>query len=221
MKYRRIFVIILVLAAIGGASYLLGWSSVFTVKQVIVLGAPNPSEAFVIRKSIPLGDKMARLQGKVISHSLEKYTWLDHSEITRNWFKGVVMVHVWTRTPVAQFQGHLIDGSGAIFDLPSVDYKALPTIVGLNRVSAKFAAGVLMALPADVKDSVRSVDVKGSDTAVLSIFDPYTHSVLTLVWGDTSNMLLKEEVYKALIALPENSKIIKMDVSAPHAPIVK
>jgi hypothetical protein len=45
--------------------------------------------------------------------------------------------------------------------------------------------------------------------------------VLTVAWGDLTNMSLKVQVFQALIALPENSKITEIDLSAPHAPIVK
>jgi hypothetical protein len=41
------------------------------------------------------------------------------------------------------------------------------------------------------------------------------------LWGTNSDLNLKIKVYEALIALKENSKIVTVDVSAPHAPIVK
>jgi hypothetical protein len=40
-------------------------------------------------------------------------------------------------------------------------------------------------------------------------------------WGSNSENELKLEVYRALIALPENADIKRVDVSAPQAPIVK
>ena len=45
--------------------------------------------------------------------------------------------------------------------------------------------------------------------------------MITLVWGSNSDLNLKIKVYEALVALKENSKISLIDVSAPHAPIVK
>jgi hypothetical protein len=44
---------------------------------------------------------------------------------------------------------------------------------------------------------------------------------LEIRWGTDSENELKLKVYKALIALPENAEIKRVDVSAPHAPIVK
>jgi hypothetical protein len=44
---------------------------------------------------------------------------------------------------------------------------------------------------------------------------------LLVQWGSLEELALKVRVYKALLALPENKSINKIDLSAPHAPIVK
>ena len=206
---------------IVSAAYVLGWSSLFTVKQVVVVGAPNPSEAFAIEHSVHLGDKMARLESQNLARSLQKYTWLDHSNISRNWLKGIVRVHVWTRTPIAQFQSHLVDTDGVVFDLPSADTSHLPSITGTSGASAKFAAYILNGLPDELRMQVLAILVHGSDSAILSIKNPTLKRVLTVAWGDQTNMSLKVQVFQSLVALPENSKITEIDLSAPHAPIVK
>lgn len=211
----------IVFIVIVSAAYVLGWSSLFTVKQVVVVGAPNPSEAFAIQHSVHLGDKMARLESQTMARSLQKYTWLDHSNISRNWFKGIVTVHVWTRTPIAQFQTHLVDTDGVIFDLPSADASNLPSITGASEASAKFAVNILNGLPDQLRMQVMAILVRGSDSAILSMRNPTLKRVLTVAWGDQTNMSLKVQVFQALIALPENSKITEVDLSAPHAPIVK
>lgn len=203
------------------AAYVLGWSSLFTVKQVVIVGAPNASEAFVIERMVHVGDKMARLESQGLTRSLQKYTWLDHSRINRNWLKGIVTVRVWTRTPIAQFQGHLVDAAGVVFDLPSIDTSHLSNITGPNFTSATSAVKLLTSLPAQLRSQVISIDMHGNDLANLSINDPTLKRALTVVWGDQSNMSLKVQVYQTLVALPENAKITMVDISAPHAPIVK
>lgn len=203
------------------AAYILGWSSLFIVKQVVVMGSPNPSESYVIQHSIPLGGQMARLESQGISKSLKSYTWLDHSQVSRNWIKGIVTVKVWTRTPIAQFQNHLVDSNGVVFDLPSVDTTRLPIITGTSVESAKLAVKILTELPASIRVRVQRILVHGSESANFVIADSTLKRALTVAWGDETNMALKVKVYQALIALPENSKIHEIDLSAPHAPIVK
>lgn len=214
-------VIAILFIALVSAAYVLGWSSLFTVKHVVVVGAPNPAEAFAIEQSIPIGEKMARLESQGVGKSLKGYTWLDHSSVRKDWLKGIVTIHVWTRTPIAQFQSHLMDASGAVFDLPSVDVLGLPTITAPNEVSAQVAVKILAALPESMRSHVRNIAIHGSDSAVLTLLETSLKRVLTVVWGDEKNMALKVQVYQALLALPENSKIHLIDLSAPHAPIVK
>lgn len=221
MHTRSRMALAIAFIVIVSAAYVLGWSSLFTVKQVVVLGAPNPTEAFVIEHSVHVGDKMARLESQSLAKSLQKYTWLDHSSVSRNWLKGIVTVHVWTRTPIAQFQTHLVDNEGVIFDLPSFDTSHLPSISGTSSASAKFAVTILTGLPTQLRSQVLAILVHGSESAILSIKNPTLKRVLTVAWGDQTNMSLKVQVYQALVALPENSTITKIDLSAPHAPIVK
>jgi cell division protein FtsQ len=44
---------------------------------------------------------------------------------------------------------------------------------------------------------------------------------LRVVWGAGTQIELKLKVYKALLALPENARIKKMDLTDPYSPIVK
>ena len=44
---------------------------------------------------------------------------------------------------------------------------------------------------------------------------------LMVIWGSDIEIDLKLKVYKALVALPENSKVMKIDLTEPRSPIVK
>jgi hypothetical protein len=44
---------------------------------------------------------------------------------------------------------------------------------------------------------------------------------ITLRFGGADDVALKVKVFNALMALEENKKVSAIDVSAPHAPIVK
>ncbi len=215
------FAALLVLTLLGSASYVLGWSTLLSVKKIVVVGAPNPSEGFAIQHNFRIGEKMARLESHKIGKALKAYTWLDHASISRNWLKGIVTVRVWTRTPIAQFQSHLVDQNGVVFDLPNIDTTHLPIITGTNSTSAKFATDLLSALPPMMRTQISDILVRDLDWAILTIADPSRNRNLSVVWGDLAETSLKVKVYQALIALPENVKITYIDVSAPHAPIVK
>jgi hypothetical protein len=63
------------------------------------------------------------------------------------------------------------------------------------------------------------VKVRSSGDLVLEVDNAGKN--LEIRWGSDNDNELKLKVYKALIALPENASIKRVDVSAPHAPIVK
>jgi hypothetical protein len=63
--------------------------------------------------------------------------------------------------------------------------------------------------------------VKVRSTGALVLITQNKGKNIEIRWGSDSENELKLKVYKALIALPENAKIKRVDVSAPTAPIVK
>jgi cell division protein FtsQ len=224
-KTKKLIVAVLLVATISTAAYLLGWSAVFTVKHINVLGAPTSVEANIVEQTsqIALGEKMARLEPRVVSSLLQKVIWLDHSTVTRDWFNGSIVIRVWQRVPVATFQGQLIDATGNIFILPNFVSTKMPVIFAKDHTSAHFAITLMIALPPKLRSALVGIAVVGLNSATLSLKDSSQGSgkVLEVAWGDASNMDLKVKVYQALIALPENAHISAIDLSAPHAPIVK
>jgi len=74
-------------------------------------------------------------------------------------------------------------------------------------------------LPSDLKSTLTVVKVRSSGALVLVVDN--AGKKLEIRWGNDGENELKLKVYKALIALPENAEIKRVDVSAPHAPIVK
>jgi cell division protein FtsQ len=223
-RISRVVALLLILLLSVGA-YLLGWSSVFTVKGITVVGAANPADTNRLEtlSHITLGEKLARIEPRAVSVTLREIAWVDHSQVRRDWFHGVVLIRVWPRTPVARFQGQLLDGGGGVFILPNYSAASLPFISANDHLSALFALLILTQLPPVIRLQLLGISVVGLNSATLSIKERsrVDGKVLQVAWGDSSNMTLKVKVYQALIALPENAGISEIDLSAPHAPIVK
>lgn len=227
LRRRRGITLFLIVAVFSGAAYTLGWSSVFSVKQVVVIGAPTKSESDAIKASVQLGSKLARIEPRALNATLQNFDWLRNSQIRRNWLNGTVTIEVFARTPIAKIDGVLIDSAGHKFSLPGKAESKLPIIRASSVESRAFAVKLLNLIPTEIKDSLTSMDATGPRYARLQVRTNATgNSVgntreLTILWGDLTNSELKGRVYKALLALPENSEVKVIDVSAPHAPIVK
>jgi hypothetical protein len=81
------------------------------------------------------------------------------------------------------------------------------------------AVAFFTELPEELNSSLTVVKVRATGALVLLVEN--NGRKVELRWGTDSDNALKTKVYKALIALPENADIKRVDVSAPHAPIVK
>ena len=212
MNKRTIVVTTLIVIFIG-AAYILGWSTLFTVSSVEILGTHSP-----IISSVKPGQKLARVEPRVIAGEFQKYDWIESAAVDRNWITGKVRITVVERTPIAIYNNHAIDAKGFSFIIRNQNISGLPQIQALSIDSALLAANFFDSLPLEITKLVRDVNVESGESFVLHLQLP--QGLLELRWGQNIENALKVKVYKALLAQPENAKIKRIDLSAPHAPIV-
>jgi cell division septal protein FtsQ len=203
-----------VVAAIAGATYVLGYSSFFTVSSVEVVGSTKAINTGIIK-----GQKLARVEPRAVATRLEKLNWIESVDISRNWINGKVVVELNQRTPIATFKNQVIDSTGTSFIPQGARPEGLIEIQAGSAEDATKAVKFFTQLPKELNSSLTVVKVRVSGAFVL--ITENNGKKLEIRWGTDSENELKLKVYKALIALPENAEIKRVDVSAPHAPIVK
>ena len=213
MKKQRLFIALGVLI-FATAGYILGWSSLFTVSSVEIKGSTT-----LMSSTIVPGEKLARVEPRKVAAEFEKNLWIKKADVSRNWISGKVTITLSKRTPIALYDNQAIDADGVSFPIPTDSVKGLPRILAPTAESAVEAAAFFMALPAEIAESVVVVKVRSAQAYVLEIVDG--GKSIEVLWGQEGESALKVKVYKALIAQPENSKIFRIDLTAPHAPIVK
>jgi cell division protein FtsQ len=221
-KVTRIPLAAVVAAALfGGLIYLLAWSSIFTVSSIAVTGSPTPESKSAITKisAVAMGQKLARVEPQAIEKRLLHLKWIESAQVSRNWLDGEVKIVVKPRTPTAIFNGSTIDASGTIFTLPGFTTADLPRVSANTPALGLAAIRVFQGLPRDFQRSVVSLTARNSSNFAL-FFDVDGRNV-QILWGANEETALKIEVIGALLALEENKKVRRIDVSAPHAPIVK
>ncbi len=199
---------------LAAATYLLGYSTFFTVSAVEVIGSSKP-----INTGITKGQKLARVEPRAVATKLEELDWVESADISRNWINGKVVVELIPRTPIATFQNQVIDSTGASFVPQGARPSGLIEIQAGTVEDASKAVTFLTELPQELNSTLTVVKVRSTGALVLIMEN--NGKKIELRWGTNSENELKLKVYKALIALPENANIKRVDVSAPHAPIVK
>jgi len=213
MKKQRLFIALGILI-FATAGYILGWSTLFTVSSVEIKGSTTPMSSTIVP-----GEKLARVEPRAVAAEFEKNLWIKKADVSRNWISGKVTISLSKRIPIALYDNQAIDADGVSFPTPTDSVTDLPRILAPTTESAVEAAAFFMTLPAEIAESVVLVKVRSAQAYVLEIVDG--RKSIELLWGQEGESALKVKVYKALIAQPENSKISRIDLTAPHAPIVK
>ena len=213
MKKRRLITAISLLALVTSA-YVLGWSSLFTVSAIEINGTKN-SLPITIKK----GEKLARVEPRIVASGYQKYDWVKSAVVSRNWINGEVDIVITPRTPSAYFNGSTMDASGTIFTLPGYKGGDLPRVSAPTPELGLSATELFQSLPEDFKSKVISLSAHNDSNIAMQI--ALDEREIRVLWGANEKSALKIEVINALVALEENKNIRRIDVSAPHAPIVK
>lgn len=205
-------------------TYLLAWSPIFTVKGFEIIGSPTNSVSAEISKSsgVEIGQQLARVDPRSISRRLHELPWINSVGVSRNWFSGKVTLKISARVPVAIFNGRAIDKSGQLFDYQGSIDKGLPIVSGASATSGLGAISLFKSLPQDFRNQIQSLSATTETTYLMHLL--FNSRDLKIIWGGNEgsrDIALKIKVINALLALPENQHISRIDVSAPHAPIVK
>jgi len=210
----------------GGGSYLFGWSNLLTVRSIEITGAPNEQAKELIARSLDVqtGAKLARLDPRSISQRLASNNWIESSQVSRNWLNGKVEITITTRVPVALYTEPgkpqvALDASGKTFNLPADLPEGLPKVTAASVASGLAAIKVFTELPTEF--SARIDRLSAARPSNILIYGVFSGRDLRIIWGDGLDTDLKIKVITALLDQPENKSIRMIDVTAPHAPIVK
>jgi len=208
------------------ATYLLAWSPVFVVKDIEITGAPTSDSSKAISKALAIttGEKLARVEPRSLQRRLDSFDWISDVNISRDWINRKVSIEISSRTPIALFNPDTslqttIDTTGKVFRLPGGAPNSLPRVQAATPESGVAAIDLFTELPESFRSEITLMNVRSSGSFEVSY--SYKSRQIQIAWGDGKESALKVEVVAKLLALPENSKIRFIDVSAPYAPIVR
>ncbi len=235
-ELRRLFILLLAITLISGSSYLLGWSSVFTVSKITVEGTSSRAEIFRKLSSdsieLAVGSKLARIETRAIKRSIGMLEWIDEVNVSRDWFDKSINISVREKKAVAKAittKNGLInfDVSGEIFKPISASQQSiqerLPLVITEGNDSAQLAsvASLLAQMPTQMADLILNLkSISVANSGYIQMETKVNELPLRIDWGLVSDIDLKIEVLNALLKLPENKRIKRIDLSQPELPIV-
>jgi cell division protein FtsQ len=217
--------VLLAVLLTGVAGWLLGWSSVLTVKQIEVVGvlsdSPIKSQSIIALSGIRINEPMARLSGASVKRELAQIPRIKSVSLLRHWPHRVVLV-IKERIPTAaivkgnEFQ--LIDSESKQYATVSVLPSAVPTVLitGDYKTGLRSAMSVITELPVIIRSQLTHVESSGSDGVQLTL-----RKGARIIWGSSEDFRLKSRVLATLLTGAGASKVKTFDVSAPFAPTTK
>ena len=220
LRKHRLFTLSAILLT-AGMAYLLGWSNVLTIKEISYTGSPTKGSEATVKNlvSLEVGERLARIEMRKIAVRIQTLPWVDNADLSRNWISGKVVVAVTPRLPIATFNGQLMDANGKRFELPGGYDSKLPSVFAKDPKSGLAAIKLFTKLPTEFSTRTSAFTATSPENINFKITEGKRS--INVIWGADNEIDLKLKVYKALIALPENSKIGKIDLTEPRSPIVK
>jgi cell division septal protein FtsQ len=217
----RVRIIASILLIFLTLTYLFGWSPILTVKTITATGAPIgvSSKSIVDKSGVRIGEKLARIEPRSIEKLLGETSWVEQISVSRNWIKGDVSIALTARTPVGLYRGRAIDSTGTLFDLPGPRPEGLPTVTASSTDLGLAAISLFTGMPNELKESL--ISMSASNASSINSWHQVSGRSIKITWGSVNDLELKVSVYRKLLTLPENKNIRRVDLSAPHAPIVK
>lgn len=220
LRKHRLFTVLAILLT-AGLAYLLGWSNVLTIKEISYIGSPTKSSEATVKAlaNLEIGERLARVETRKIAGRLQTLPWIESADLSRNWFSGKIVVAVTPRIPIATFNGELMDATGKSFDLPGGFKSKLPSVFARDTKSGLAAIKLFTKLPTEFSTRTSAFTATSPENINFKITEGKRS--INVIWGPDNEIDLKLKVYKALVALPENSKIRKIDLTEPRSPIVR
>ena len=220
LRKHRLFTFLAILLT-AGLAYLLGWSHVLTIKEISYTGSPTKNSEATVKNltNLEVGERLARIETRKIAARLQTLPWVDNADLSRNWISGKIVIAITPRLPIATFNGQLMDATGKRFELPGGYDSKLPSVFARDAKSGLAAIKLFTKLPTEFSTRTSAFTATSPENINFKITEGKRS--LMVIWGSDIEIDLKLKVYKALLALPENSKIKKIDLTEPLSPIVK
>ncbi len=237
-RFKPLSSSLIAISILAGLVYVLGWSSLITIQSVVVKGTNQTNlitaQLIAGESKLVLNEPLARINPKHEENLVTDLEWIKSAKVSRNWWSREVTVSVIPRIPVAIFkiegaaqsQPRYLASDGRDFSSPQ-NFSNLATISlvgngGNLMAQRRIVAGFVASLPAYVISGLKNLEITKKDEIIM--VTDLRKPALRINWGESNSpeeIVVKSNVLKGLLNLPENKKISYVDLSVTSAPIVK
>lgn len=211
----------ILLAIVAGATF----SPALAIKEIYVTGTER-IQPELISKALQghIGTPLPLLDENAVAKSLASFALIESFSATAVPPNGLqVKISERQAISVVAVKGErwLYDPAGVKVaqatgseELPEIQISEEPR----NSQRYRNAIEVLMALPEDLLHQVEFIEARSKDDVQMSL---RTSREQRIIWGDSSDSVLKSKVLQALMANHRKTQSVTFDVSSPNAPVVR
>ena len=213
--------IAILLAIVAGATF----SPALAIKEIYVTGTER-IQPELISKALQghIGTPLPLLDENAVAKSLASFALIESFSATAVPPNGLqVKISERQAISIVAVKGErwLYDPAGVKVaqatgseELPEIQISEEPR----NSQRYRNAIEVLMALPEDLLHQVEFIEARSKDDVQMSL---RTSREQRIIWGDSSDSVLKSKVLQALMANHRKTQSVTFDVSSPNAPVVR
>jgi cell division protein FtsQ len=224
-SWRAVVAVVLVVALLGGAGWVVGWSDLLALERedVSVSGEGSTVDAEAVRAVAEAagGTPLLRVDTAAMRDEILRMRGVKDVTVTRSWPQGLDVV-LTAREPVAAVPDDgryvLLDAEGVRVGTRKEAPAKLPAIsVPLDEESAgslRAALAVVSALPPELASEVAQVSAQTQDDVETVLRDG-----VSVRWGGEGSLPLKLEVVRTLREVAPDAGVI--DVSSPELPVTR
>jgi cell division protein FtsQ len=213
--------IAILMVLVGVATF----SPVLAIKEIYVTGTDRIKHELVLKAlQLHIGTPLPLLDEQKVAESLASFALIESFSVTALAPNGLeVKISERQAISIVDIKGErwLFDPAG-VRVAPAKSTDTLPEILisedPRNSQRYRNSIDVLLALPEDLLDEVEFIEARSKDDVQMSL---RTSRNQRIVWGDSSDSVLKSKVLEALMLNHRKTQSVTFDVSSPNAPVVR
>lgn len=198
------------------------FTPLLAVQKISVSGENRLSEKSILNAiQDQIGKPLPMVRADEIGQSLEAFPLIESFSVVSLPPHGL-LIQITEREPICIVRtggvDYLYDPAGIrIGKAGAKDKLPVVTVSGNPSQSEQFKAAieVLLALPVELFPKVASLDAKSKDNVTMVLRG---YAKQRVIWGDSSQSVLKSKALAALIANQKADVRVTYDVSSPNAP---
>ena len=236
-------VLVLSIVILALATYILGWSKMFTVEKIIIDSKDKKIVNDVMDKItkqpavVEIGQPLARVDRREIATRLREMLWVENIKLERRLLSGELHISIIARDPI----GRLIPrDSTNVNSIGFIDQDLENFYLPTEAVARALAAGEWSEMPeisiqndsrelrSDISQLIKTLQGKSLKVERVNAKDQISISTklvnqgrrLDISWGSVKDLELKIEIMNRLLELKANKSVKNLNLSNPTSPIV-